>query len=748
MTVHKPMQQDEKAVTDRFIPRVDLITFEVLRHRLWQINDEQGRSIVNASGSPVVSETNDFNVALADAEGNLICIGPYVLFHLAAISVMIRKAREVLTDDFIEEGDVYLCNDPWMGAVHQNDVCLIAPVYHDGKLVAWVGSTIHQVDVGGPAPGSWNHLARDTFEEAPRYKFLKIVRKGVVQPEVLSTYLTNSRTPHLVELDLRGQIASSNVAKERLDVLYKKYGVETVADVMADMLAYTEYLLRRKLSQIPNGTWYAEDYLDHSGHQDRIHTIRLKLTKSGSDLTLDFRGTDPQAEGFINTTYAGLLGGVFTALVTFLCNDIPWNSAVFAPVEIISEEGAINNCAFPAPCGMGTISACLHTGNATSAALGRMMSCSEEWRHNAMAGWMGSAFVFNVFGRNQYDETFGTMMVNSSMGGGGARYFGDGYDNSGALNVPRASITNVESAESVYPLLYLYRRRAIDSGGAGAHRGGVTGENAITPYGTEQLNVVVSTLTTNHTSSTGLNGGYSGGGSQALLKRGTAVLDKMQQDGLVPGKWEDIPGETEVLPAKHSIVLRPGDVFNGIPPGGGGFLDPLTRPAYSVARDASEGTVSVEWAKKIYGVVIDSDTGVANEDATLSNRGEMRRQRLKDAGYDADQMKEARDNWSKQRPDGHRLGEAMQVCDGYVICARCEEKLAPAGDNPKRHVPALRRELNALGPWVAKRWDGESPDFEWIEYICPGCGYLLDANLRKKGEPDPWHDYVLDQDRA
>jgi N-methylhydantoinase B len=278
-------------------------------------------------------------------------------------------------------------------------------------------------------------------------------------------------------------------------------------------------------------------------------------------------------------------------------------------------------------------------------------------------------------------------------------------------------------------------------------RGGVSGENAITPYGTDELNVVVSTLTTNHTSSTGLNGGYSGGGSQSLLKRDTAVLDKMNQNGLVPRNWQDIPGETEVLPAKHAIVLRPGDVFNGVPPGGGGFLDPLTRSAQSVAYDVREGTVSVQCALEIYGVSVDQGAGVADEEITSSNRIEMRKQRLRDVGRDDDRLREPRKNWSKQRNAGHRLGEAMQVCDGHVFCARCDEKFTLASDNPKQHVPVRRRELGSLGPWVAMRWGGESPDFEWVEYICPGCGYLIDANLRKKSEPEPWHDYLLQQDQ-
>ena len=106
------------AVTERFTPRTDLITFEVLRHRLWQINDEQGRSIINVSGSPVASEVNDFNVGLADAEGALVCLGPYNIFHVSSIGLMIRNALKLFGDgQHIGEGDIYICNDPWMGAV-------------------------------------------------------------------------------------------------------------------------------------------------------------------------------------------------------------------------------------------------------------------------------------------------------------------------------------------------------------------------------------------------------------------------------------------------------------------------------------------------------------------------------------------------------------------------------------------------------------------------------------------------------
>ena len=730
------------ATKKRFNPKSDLVTFEVLRHRLWQINDEQGRSIINVSGSPVASEVNDFNVGLADADGNLVCLGPYNIFHVSSIGLMIRNAKKLLGENHINSGDIYICNDPWMGAVHHNDVCLIAPVHWEGELVAWASSTIHQVDIGGVAPGSWNLLARDTFHEAPRYRFLKVVREGEVQTEVVETYLTNSRMPHLLELDLRAQVAAANVAKERFCLLLSKYGVETVQKVMGDMLDYTEYLLRKKLGEIPDGEWYSEDYLDHSGHQEKIHTLRLNLKKKGTSLTFDFTGTDKQSEGPINSTFGGILGGLFAALGTFICNDIPWNDGALRPIRIISELGTLNNADFPAPCGMGTISACLHTSDICSSAIAKMLSCSDTLRKNLMAVWDGSAFVFNVFGQNQFGEHFGTMMVNSHMGGGGARYFADGHDNSGSLSVPRASVTNVESAESIYPILYLYRRRALDSGGAGRFRGGVSGENAITPYKTDRLDVVVSTLGCNHSSSAGVAGGYPGGGAQPLLKRGNQIIENLGQ-GIMPSRWEEIPGEETVLQAKESFVLRPGDVFNGVPHGGGGFGDPIEREPGRVEEDVRQGIVSLDSARRVYGVVFDPEMLTVKTNETQIERDEILRGRLASMGEGV-ALKSVREEWRELRDKEIRLGETLRVRRGDVICARCEQRIGPFGSNPKKGTVEIRGPLGDINPWIARRWGGESPDFVFVRYVCPGCGHLIDATQRRAAETDPWEDYRLE----
>src|SRR5205814_3974106 len=118
----------EPGLSQRFKPRTDSTTFEVLRHRMWQINDEQGKTLLNMSGSQVATEANDFNVAIADAEGSLIVVGPYILNQLAPLTMLVQGAIQTLGDD-VAEGDMYLCNDPWFGCVHQNDVCVLAPFY-------------------------------------------------------------------------------------------------------------------------------------------------------------------------------------------------------------------------------------------------------------------------------------------------------------------------------------------------------------------------------------------------------------------------------------------------------------------------------------------------------------------------------------------------------------------------------------------------------------------------------------------
>lgn len=184
-----------------------------------------------------------------------------------------------------------------------------------------------------------------------------MVRDGEPQPEVVETYLTNSRLPDLVEMDLRAQIASANVARERLHELIRRYGLQAVVDALADVLDYAQVLFARTLTKLPDGDWYGEDHIDHDGHRPGRFTVRCWARIRGDRLELDFRGSDPQSAGFINTTYAGALAGAYTALFPYLCPDIPWNAGVLRQVKVLVEEGTVHHARFPAPVGFGVVHA-------------------------------------------------------------------------------------------------------------------------------------------------------------------------------------------------------------------------------------------------------------------------------------------------------------------------------------------------------------------------------------------------------
>ncbi len=723
------------ATPNRFKPRTDPVTFEVLRHRLWQINDEQGKTIISVSGSPVASEGNDFNVALTNADGEIVAVGPYIVIHVSAISMVVRNAIAMFGNDGICEGDMYLCNDPWLGAGHQNDVSVIQPVFWKGERIAWTASVIHQVDVGGPYPGSWNPKARSVFDEAPRYRLLRVVRGGKLQPEVVETYFANSRFPTLVELDLRAQVAAANVARDRIEGLMRRYGAAVVKDSFEDSLDYSQMLFQQRLRGLPDGEWYAEDYLDHDGHDEKVYTVCCRLHKQGDKLTFDFSGTSVQAPGFINCTESGAYAGVYGAVYPYLCRMIPWNAGVLRQVELKIDAGTVHHATFPAPVGFGVVHASWTTMNAAALAIGKMLTSSADTENGAMAVWSGSTFVYNLFGEHAGGERFATMLLSSDLQGCGARSFADGYDVGGKLNAPRAKVSNIESIEASYPVMYLYRRRVPDSGGAGKWRGGVSAEVAFTPRHARHIDLTVNTLGTAVSSTNGLAGGYPGGGVTVALKKRSDIV-ALWQRGRLPLNIEDLAGETSMLPGKCAFSLEDGDVFVAIPHGGGGIGDPLDRDPVLVLHDVIEGAVSRELAGSMYGVVFAADSSVDSA-ATLQARAAIRARRLSEA-------KPAEKTAALRPPavsyEVMPMGPYLVGADG-IFCGGCKGLLSADAGEVKAYLPHQRQHLAEAGPWVARRWSGDSPWFDLWKYFCPHCAQLLAVEQHQRGEDKHWEDY-------
>src|SRR5882762_6267443 len=327
------------------LDQLDPLTYEVIRHRMWATTERMGQALNRMSGSLVVTDCNDIGIAITDEIGDIVQIGPYALSLATSVDLAIRWILEHRSAGGIRDGDMYLCNDPWIGgASHQNDVAVIAPIFHDGRLFAWTAAMAHQIDLGGASPGSWTPRAEDVFMESLPTPPVRVVRGFEIQDDVADVYLRRSRMPQIVALDLRAKIGANKVGRERLVELIAKYGADAVKAAMYRQMDDAEQKLGAKLEKVPDGTWTANSYQEHSKAGDRnVHTIKCTLTKSGTRLRFDFDGTSPQA-GMINCTFAGLHGALVAGVIMNLCADIPWaTGGLWRCIDVISEPGTLNN---------------------------------------------------------------------------------------------------------------------------------------------------------------------------------------------------------------------------------------------------------------------------------------------------------------------------------------------------------------------------------------------------------------------
>jgi N-methylhydantoinase B len=702
---------------------LDPITFEIVRHKLQSINEEQGIALKAVSASPIVTEASDFNNGLYLPDGELVSMGPQVVFHSGAIPIVIRHVIADCADEpGIGEGDMFAVNDPYKGAPHHPDLALVAPIHHEGELVGWTGVAAHQIDMGGMSIGSISVRAREKQQEGLMLPPIKLVEAGVLKQDVWRLILNMSRQPQMVGLDLKGFVASNVVARRRLGELIAEYGLETVTTAMRELVRYSERRFRERLLELPDGEFRSQGFLDHDGQANRIYCTDIVLTKAGDTLRFDFSGSSPQAPGFINCTEAALVGGVFGGVAPLLVRDIPWNHGILNAIEIVAPEGLICNATPPAPTGSATIAEGWMIVNTVVHVVSKLIALSEDHRRHAQAVTHGTFDALFLGDRNQHGEPYGTQLMDAQLGGGGASAVADGIDQSGGFVTPRPNIPNVESDEIHGPMLYLYRSFFPDSGGDGAFRGGRAAGLAFTPYGVERLRCALTTQGVESPVSRGQFGGYPGVCNRHTVIRGSDVMELFAGSDLplsldsvlAPLDLDRLGGEAEELPAKtDEFVLHPGDVLQYTWSGGGGFGDPLARDVAGVAADLVSGAVSEGRARDAYGFGGDRD----------AQRAERLRRAEPPAATFAGEPGEAIAPFGPAMTVGRRDGELQLECVcGHVFC--------PADENWKRYAArhSLRRAEWPAGLVV-------HADLELVEYLCSTCGTLhaVDVELAEAG---------------
>lgn len=703
---------------------VDPVTFTIIRHRLVRVTEEAVTALKRVSGSPITNEAHDLMVALYTKEGELLTGGVGFLHHYVGASQATKHILKIFAGE-INDGDVFLLNDPYTAAFHPPDVYIITPIFHADELVAICANFVHVNDIGAIDPGGFSPNSTSVYQEGFQTPGLKLVDRGETRRDVLNTMLNMSRDPGMLELDLRSQIAANNVAKERIGALIEEYDHRTVTTVFEQLITQSRNRFRQRLLELPDGMWEARQYLD-SDAEDRIYRINLRLEKSGASLTFDLDGTDVQSKRGYNCTYWTTVGAVCAPLFVILCHDLTWNDGIIREVQVRAPEGSLVNARRPAPISISTVATVQILNCLSTLVLSKMVGSTEQTQDRATAVWCGhDAPAMVEVSRN--GQSLIDVFTDSFGGAGGARSFADGIDLGGVLPNLVSRWGNVERHESHLPLMYLHRRLVPDSGGPGKYRGGLGHEYAVTPVAPDEfdsIQLVTFGRATKVPPSTGLSGGYPGCNVEYLIYRDTDVWTTA---GAFPPALEQLTAQQLDRCPWGLHPLQYGDVFYVCMPGSGGYGDPLDRQPDKVARDLVEQKISASAAREIYGISIDKD-GQIEQDSDF--RQAIRRARLESSDANPLVLPTA-----PAEPTQYKLGDNARVVrtdDGaaFVACDQCSTVLVPLNRDWKQGLPSRQRALSTVGSYP------HSPEeFCLREFACRNCGALLDVEVTHRHDP-------------
>ena len=562
---------------------IDPVTLAVLKGRLEQIADEMDATLFRSAFNPIIAEAHDASHGLYHAEtGETLVQGKSGLpIFVGAMSFAVKAViKKALKDRDLADGDVYIFNDPYDGGTHLSDFRLVRPFYRNGKVFCYLASVGHWHDVGGNVPGNYNPIATESFQEGMLIPPVKLFCKGELRQDVVDILQANSRLPVSLYGDLNGQINALELGMRRMTELLDEYTDVKVAEALLELRTRAAKLMAANISDLPDGIYSAEDYLDNDGIVDAPLKIALDLTIQGERMKLDFSRTSDACAGPVNISLSTTIASIYVA-TKHLFTDVPANAGVLDPIEVIIPKSSLLNVRAPKPVG-GYTETILRIIDVIFCALAdvapeRVNGCAYGTINAlSLAGFRkdGSRWVmFSFFG-----------------GGHGGHPEGDGL-NHGNAPISTATIPPAEILEAAYPVMFTQWALRPDSGGPGRHRGGL---GAIYEIELLEENADVFLF--------GERGKYPPpgvvGGQPAALNQFT-----YQQD--------DGDHTPPMISKMVGIKLKKGQRVHLETPGGGGYGEPFKRDPNSVAHDVELGFVSIENAAIKYAVVLDQ-TGCVN----------------------------------------------------------------------------------------------------------------------------------------
>ena len=569
--------------------RQDPITLEIIRSLLIAIVDEAEINLARTALSPIIYEVKDYCVCLLDRDARTIAQsrGGIPTF-MADLGEPVRDGLEIYGPDGFAPGDVAIINYSGVCGQHLNNVVMYAPIFWQGKLVAFAANRAHWTDVGGAVAGSFATNSTEIYQEGLQIRSVKIVKRGERDEEIMRMIRHNIRFPDLTFGDMAAQLSACALIVRRFGDLLDKYGWGTIENCITAIWDQTEAYVRSYIARLPQGRFVAESFLDDDGVDlGRTLPIQVAVNVRGDEIEIDFTGTSPQTRGPMNSGRSGGLAAARVAFKSVISPDLPPNDGAFRPLKVTLPEGTL-------------ISA---TGSAAMAhwnlpiktvidtiyrAFSAAVPDSVPAAHHAGQG------LYMLNGRNPATgERY--SMLDTTLGGWGAQPGHDGFSplktttHGDTRNVP------IEVEETFFPVRVESYEWRTDSAGAGRYRGGLGLRKR---YRILEDCSLIAAFERTKCAPWGLFGGQP-------AKTGCVVVEN---PGVAAATYKKVT----------SLPLAKGATIDLLSAGGGGRGDPRTRPVAEVVADVRGGYVSIEAARADYGVVIDPATQDADVAATAA----------------------------------------------------------------------------------------------------------------------------------
>jgi N-methylhydantoinase B len=580
--------------TSPALARIDPITLELVKGALRSARQEMEALIERTAMSPFIREKKDYFASFFTRAGKML-YGTNLPLGANLMECIFRE----YPPETMRPLDLYWYNDCYGsggGVSHAPDMVFTSPVFVDEQLVGFALVWGHFWDIGGMVPGSISPAATEIFHEGIIVPPIRIYREGILNEEAFRLFVRNSRFPEILQGDIRALMASCRMGEKRLGELVTRFGQETMLAAFEQILDQSEQAARTAIAErVPDGTYRFTDYLDGDGISQRALSVNLTLTKEKGRVSLDFTDTSDQAQGAVNFIMHESVPKYMYGL--YLTADDPTimlnEGFARALDEVKLRSGSLVCPNFPAPVAMRSntmirVNACV---------LGTLAQATQG---NASA----ASPVYVIYMLRSLNPTTGeyTLCIEGVAVGFGARPFADGID-----AVYFVAQKNYPAEYAEMELGIRIERYAIhpDSGGPGHYRGGcgvirdirILAEEAI--FANRMENVIYPPW--------GVNGGQAGRPGRIVVNPGT-------------------PEEREIAPLTEGVRLRQGDLLRLMTCGGGGWGNPFDREVGLVENDVRGGFVSVDAARRDYGVILDPTSYAIDEPATVQFRKERRKE--------------------------------------------------------------------------------------------------------------------------